>query len=642
MPFLTGQKAVKRFAFLGLAGVVLLPIGCDRSEEVTETPLEFRESSEAVGLDRVGQSYSAAAADFNRDGWPDLAVSKHSTVSLYRNRKGESFRDVSGIGRFERGDTHGLAWLDWNSDGWPDLYVSRGADRGRIQRGNRLHLNQGGRAFDLAERDDVVANGDGRGRSATPWDLNDDGRLDLLILNHYQPDRPQRLALSGDDGYRDAARAAGWDDLRAETVTALRLDGETVWVLSGYTRDAGRVYRRDEAGRFIDITRDIGVNVDPAATVAAAAVADVNNDGLEDLYLVRAPHQGQGAAMTGQGLEFRYTKNMTPENAGLHFQAAGAFTLRAWAEGRLEHASLYLGPEARPADRGEVQVMPSDASLDGAPSLDEEKAGVFLWRTGPGAYELRYVPGPDGPREMTGRLVAVGDELELAGQYGHYEPNRDAPNELYIQRDGRLHDVDEAADPRSGRDAVFADFDNDGDLDLYVLNGGALFENPPNRVYENRGGFDFADVTHLAGGTGSERGRGTTVLSFDYDRDGRMDLFLTNGEGAPPRRHEGPYELFRNESRAGNWLQVSLEATDSNPMALGARVVVQTVDGRQERFVGAATGALVTSWLPLHFGLGEAEHARVTVHWPSGRTQRRQAQANKLVTVTEPSGGAGR
>lgn len=636
MPSMPGRKGAS--AALALAAAACLPAGCDRPEPPRDTALQFQERAEATGLGRTEQSYAAAAADFDRDGWPDLAVSRHGHIGLHRNIEGQGFEDVSDIGQFERGDTHGISWLDWNRDGWPDLYVSRGALRGRIKRGNRLHLNREGRSFELADLPDAAANGSGRGRSATPWDLNGDGRLDLMILNFHQPDRPQVLALSGDDGYRDAARDTGWHGLRAETATAFRLGGETVFVLTGYDSDAGHIYRRDEAGRFVDITREAGVRLEPGTTVTAVAVGDVNNDGRDDLYFVRAPRRGQGAAMSDQGLEFRYTKGMTTDQAGLRFKANGAFTLQVWSEGRARHSRLFLGAGAKPAGEPEVRVEATDAALDGAPSLNGAKGGAYAWRTGPGAYELRYVPGRDGPQEMTGRLVAADGGLELAGQYGDFSLGGTAPNQLYLQRDGRLHESGEAADPRSGRGALFADFDNDGDLDLYVLNGGTLFDNPPNRVFENRGGGEFADVTELSGGAGSAHGRGDTVLSFDYDRDGRMDLFLTNGEGAPPRRHEGPYELYRNTARAGHWLRVNLEATASNPMALGARVTVVTDGVTQHRFVSAATGALATSWLPLHFGLGDAAAADVTVHWPSGRTQHQRVDANTLVTITEPGG----
>lgn len=637
MPLSPGPSRASRAA-AGLFAAAGLLAGCgEGAGPPPDTDLRFEDRAAALGLGRTGQSYSAAAADFDRDGWPDLAVSRHGTIGLHRNRQGRGFEDVSGIGRFERGDTHGVSWLDWNMDGWPDLYVSRGALRGRIKRSNRLHLNRGGQAFELADMSGVLGNAAGRGRSATPWDLNADGRLDLLILNYYQPDRPQRLALSDGDGYRDAARELGWHDREAQTATAFRLGDETAFVLTGHGADAGHVFRRNEAGRFEDVTDAVGISPGQSSNVTAAAVGDVDNDGDEDLYLVRAPWRGQGAAATDEGLAFRYARGMTRDRAGLRFEAAGAFTVQVWAEGHVRHESLYLGGGARVATQEVVRVSPDDPVLDGKPSLADAAGGAYLWRTAPGAYELRYRPGPGGPAEVTGRIRAEGGKLGLAGQYGDRALGGEAPNTLYINEGGRFRASDAAADPGSGRDALFTDFDNDGDLDLYVLNGGELFTNPPNRLYENRGDLGFVDVTGAAGVAGTRHGRGATVLAFDHDRDGRMDLFLTNGEGAPPRRHEGPYELFHNLSPAGHWLRIRLEATASNPMALGARVAVTTPAGRQQRYVRAATGALVTSWLPLHFGLGGADAADVTVHWPSGRVQQARAEADTLITLTEPT-----
>jgi hypothetical protein len=172
-------------------------------------------------------------------------------------------------------------------------------------------------------------------------------------------------------------------------------------------------------------------------------------------------------------------------------------------------------------------------------------------------------------------------------------------------------------DRGTGEDGVFADFDNDGDLDLYVVNGGEAFHNPPNVLYQNNGNGTFADVTEAAQAAGPTQGRGASVLAFDYDQDGDLDLFLTNGRGPPPY-NEGPYTLLQNNTVAGHSCSIELEGATSNRFALGARVTVRAGGLLQLQERHAASSVFATSMLPLHFGLGDRTEASVEVRWTSG------------------------
>lgn len=622
-----------------LALGVLVAGGCRGEPPAGDGGLRFEEVAERVGLARTGPSYAAAAADFDGDGWPDLAVSEHRRVRLYRNDEGGGFTALPREDFSQPGDTHGVTWLDWNDDGLPDLYVSRGAYRGRGERLNRLHVNRDGARFEAAEVPAVLDNARGRGRSATPWDLNGDGRLDLMILNFLAEGRPQRLALSGVDGYRDAAEELGWAGLDANAVTAFRLGGETAFVLSGNGADPGRILRRDEHGRFVDVTRQAGIELEPGMAVTAVAVGDVDNDGDDDLYYVHAAGEAQGARAEAGRVSFFYARRHRADPAGFVVRADGGFHLEVWAEDRDEHAHLHLGPDARVAPEPRVRVADPAEFPAGAPDLEDAPTGAYFWRAEGGEFELRYVGGSGRPRAVSGSLAPDEGGVELVRQYGNWELDAVAPNRLWVNQGGTFRAVDAAADPEGGQDARFVDFDNDGDLDLYLVNGHHKLRNPPNSLYENRGGLEFADVTDSAGVAGSSRGRGATVTVLDHDRDGRMDFLVGNGYGPPPRNREGPRQFFRNTSPSGNWLRVELRATSSNPMSLGALVTV-TADGlRQQRFVGTATGTLATSWLPLHFGLGDAGRAEVAVRWPSGARVTRAVEANTRVTLREPVNG---
>ncbi len=152
------------------------------------------------------------------------------------------------------------------------------------------------------------------------------------------------------------------------------------------------------------------------------------------------------------------------------------------------------------------------------------------------------------------------------------------------------------------RDASWGDYDNDGDLDLY------LSSVDDNRLLENLGdGFVFIDVTDGALGNAAN-GRGVTWA--DYDDDGDLDLFnATSLENT----------LFRNDTVTGNhWLKVRLTGTTTNRSAVGARITIYVGETIQTREVNAGEGYLSCRPLEQHFGLGKATVIdRLEVRWPT-------------------------
>jgi hypothetical protein len=173
------------------------------------------------------------------------------------------------------------------------------------------------------------------------------------------------------------------------------------------------------------------------------------------------------------------------------------------------------------------------------------------------------------------------------------------------------------------------DIDLDGWQDFFVTNG---FDpsSGPNVLFQNIGNGSFSDITGVIGG-GAFDGRG--VAFADFDNDGDLDLVVTADAGEPNR-------LWRNDSVTGHhWLGVHLRGTRSNRSAIGARVVVTTVDGSIVQEVSGGAGRGSQNSLPLEFGLGTATVVEaITIRWPSGTVQTlRNVSADRYIELTEPA-----
>ena len=185
---------------------------------------------------------------------------------------------------------------------------------------------------------------------------------------------------------------------------------------------------------------------------------------------------------------------------------------------------------------------------------------------------------------------------------------------------------------------TFADFDLDGDEDLFVANGFKLSTAQPNAYYRNlyrEGQNTFADISNYLGL--NDVTRSVEAQDFDFDNDGDLDLFVTNSYGT-----SFFYEnkiLNANEEATLNWFKVTLQGTVSNRDALGTKVSIKTSDGNYLRY-NSGVGFLSQSLKPLHFGLDKAVQInQLIISWPSGLVETYQnLNTNLHIKATEGQG----
>jgi hypothetical protein len=131
---------------------------------------------------------------------------------------------------------------------------------------------------------------------------------------------------------------------------------------------------------------------------------------------------------------------------------------------------------------------------------------------------------------------------------------------------------------------------------------------------------------------------GTTesVISADYDADGFVDLFVTNGLNLFPLRVGGQTQLFRNRGNANNWLELDLTGVASNRDGVGAKVLVTSGGVTQYREQNGGYHRWSQNHSRIHVGLARNSIADITIRWPSGATDTyRRVAANSVYRATE-------
>ncbi len=383
----------------------------------------------------------------------------------------------------------GAMFFDYDGDGRLDIYLTNGAwldsvndNRGRELRGklsNALYHNDGdGKFSEVTKKAGVGDLGFGIGCSSADYDA--DGDLDLYLLNYganvlYRND--------GDGTFTDVSERSGLADARW-SVSAPWLDYDNdgdldVYVANYLEYDAGKfrsyyaaagypgplsyagqsdaLYRNNGDGTFTDVTKTAGLfNADGRAMSAIAS--DIDDDGFVDVYVANDAMENYFYRNTGKG---------TFESKGL---------VMGMAFGEHGQGTSSMGPAV------------GDVDLDG-------KLDIFIPDMGYGSLLMNRGKSFDD-------LITVSRLAVICGQY-------------------------------TGWGAVLFDYDNDTDLDVYVSNGNAHHEYPEEDVLAaNDGKGKFSDVARGAGPYFAEKHVGRGATYGDYDNDGDLDLLIVNLNGA--------------------------------------------------------------------------------------------------------------
>ena len=568
-------------------GLVLLIVAATLAA-CSPLPTPFEDVTDGAGLGGPVPCYDAALADFDGDGRVDVYTGNHwAGAMLLRNLGNRRFENVIATSAIEPGgDQHGHGWGDVDGDGRPDLYVALGADHGRALKANRLYRNLGGSFVDVASTANAL-DPPGRGRGVTWVDYDRDGRLDVLVTNFRTPNA--LLRNRGDGTFEDRTEASGLPSAGAVRAVWTDYDGDA-WpdVLLSAAPGGLRLLRNRGDGSFVDTTAVAGLPRWPAAV--GAAFGDADGDGDLDLALTTGEEYPRGVALRDGTVAF--TELGRRGALDLVAGAPPVVTLVSW----------------------DVPVAPDD------PDLELRVLGGGRWR-------VRW----RGPHALSGRVGPAVTAATLVG-VEPWHPRRSL--RFYLNRgDGTFarREVFARRPPKgNGAGVAWGDLDNDGDVDLYVVNSGIEGADEVDSVFLNdgRGGLT------LTAALPPTDARGSGVHLVDLDDDGQLDAFLTSGWGTALSR--GRHRLLRNVAPPARWLVLDLVGTRSNRPGLGAWVDIEADGRRQVRYHGG--GALYAQDLvPVHAGLATAARARITIRWPSGTVDVLDVESDRRVRVVEGS-----
>jgi hypothetical protein len=577
-----------------LCAVGFLLSGC-YSKKGTEHPLFKVLDSQRTGLDFSNKlSFSPqfnlfkymyfyngsgiGAGDFNNDGKIDLFfASNQQQNKLYLNQGGLKFKDVTTEAAIPQdgGWSTGVSVVDINNDGLLDLYVCRVGRYETLHSKNQLLINKGIDKNGIPHfTDEAAAYGldfSGFSTQAAFFDYDNDGDLDMFLLNH---------SVHQNNNFRPRAVFSGTYD-----------------PLSG-----DRIYRNDN-GHFTDVTKQTGIYSTAISYGLGIAVADINLDGYPDLYIGNDFHENDYLYINQKNGTFKEESEQCLMHTSQYSMGVDVADI---------NNDAY--PEIISMD-----MLPSDPYILKR-SLGEDNYDLFHEKIGMG-YSYQFTRNNLQYNRRNGMFSEVGLYSGIAATDWSWAPlwmdfDNDGKKDLFISNGipKRMNDIDFVNFISNGEvQQKITDNDMQG-KDLSLINKFPEIK-IPNKFFKNNGNLSFSDEEEMVEGNASTFSNGAVYA--DLDNDGDLDIVVNNIDNPVL-----VYENKSVDTAQRSFVDISLQGPSQNRNALGAKLVLFSGSEVRTYENYPVKGFLSSMQVPLHIGLKNTKVDSLLLIWPDRTFQR--------------------
>jgi hypothetical protein len=483
------------------------------------------------------------------------------------------------------------------------------------------------------------------GGGAAFLDYDQDGYLDLYVSNanfneilsknETKPDikdSESKLYRNLHDGtFEDVTKKAKVGDLgygMGVTIGDFNNDGYPDIYLSNF--GANVLYKNNGNGTFTDVTKKAGVAGNDCST--GAVWLDYDNDGLLDLYV-------------GNYIKFdpKYNLHYAPDGfpGPMAYDGVPDILYHNLGNGKFEDVTKAMNVFNR--DGRAMGVGATDYDNDGFMDIfvSNDHMVNYLYHNNNGkVFEDRGIQSGVGFNQMGEATISMSVDFA--------DYNNDGLMDLFVSDNAycSLHQnrgngvfsemsykagIAVACGQFVGWATSFLDYDNDGDLDLFKVNGELKhLYGQEDQLFENNDDGTFTDVSTQRGAYFQEEHVGRGACFGDYDNDGDVDAYISNLE------EPGSF-LRNNKGNQNNWIILNLIGDTSNRDAVGARVTISAGGEKQYTQKKSSGGYLSTNDPRLHFGLKKNTMVdSIEIIWPSGKVQKLEnVKAGQILTIKE-------
>ncbi|WP_339711967.1 VCBS repeat-containing protein [uncultured Kriegella sp.] len=560
--------------------------------ENSETGIDFSNMlDENVAFNGIQYEYfyngsGLAVVDFNNDGLKDIFfVSALKQHKLFLNKGNLQFIDASNLTGIllHQKFSGGITVVDINNDGWMDIYISNsGKYKDPEKRKNKLYVNMGAEnesriptfseqsakyGLDLADCS----------TQATFFDYDKDGDLDMFLLNHNPSSYPSDKSL-------------------AELIT---MDG-------GISND--KLLRNDNS-RFTDVSKEAGIVQNRLGYGLGIAVGDVNNDGWPDMYVAND--------FTGKDFFYINNKNgsftdrILEATKHISFFAMGNDMADINNDGWLDMMTVDMMGESNYDIKTSMSGMNPERFHE---TVDLGLHHQYMYNTlqlNSGYLNDNNVPIFSDIAQLSGVSKTDWSWAPL-----FFDMDNDGLKDLFvsngIKRDFRNNDFVNYVNKKQDSIRQNKKFD----AQKYI---GDLLSKMPTRkkenfFFRNQGNLNFSKMNEVWG-DGEETSSNGAVYA-DLDNDGDLEIIVNNTDDPAFILKNNARELG-----LGHYLSLKFNGPKNNRDGIGARVIVTTDESRQVQELYFTRGFMSAMSRELHFGIGKALTATVEVIWPDDKHQ---------------------